>query len=146
MFWDEERENDIREREPLPPPSDFEPPQPPPKPPLLPPPPPPPPRGDEILPPVLAKGIILKMLKAKPMHGYDLAEEISTLVGRKIFKSRIYNILNTFEKQGLIYGKWEVQEKKARKVYYITEHGEAALEELKKPLSVLKNALDYFFT
>jgi len=89
-----------------PPPPSTEPEHPPPPPhappppstePEHPPPPPhaPPPAAREMLTPLVAKALVLRILKEKPSHGYDIAERISSILGRKIAKSRIYNLLNS---------------------------------------------------
>ena len=88
---------------------------------------------------------MLRILKEKPSHGYDIAERISSILGRKIAKSRIYNLLNSLETKGLVYSKWELAEGKARRIYYITDEGESFLEEAKIKLKILKSVIDYIF-
>jgi len=107
---------------------------------------PPPPPAREILAPFVAKALVLRILKEKPAHGYEIAERISSILGRKIAKSRVYNLLNTLETQGLVYSKWELAEGKARRIYYITDEGESFLEEAKIRLKILKSVIDYIFS
>ena len=42
--------------------------------------------------------------------------------------------------------KWEVSGKKARKMYYITDSGEAFLEDVKKKLEKLRSVIEYIYS
>ena len=89
-----------------------------------------------MIPPFLMTTIILKVLSEKPMHGYQIAEEISKTLEKEVPKPAIYFALKKLEKGGFLTFKWEMREKgPARKTYYITEEGE---ELLKHKMELLK--------
>jgi len=89
-----------------------------------------------MVPPFLMAAMILKLLSEKPMHGYQIAEEISKMLEKEVPRPVIYFALKKLEKDGFLTFKWEMQEKgPARKIYYITEEGE---ELLKLKMELLK--------
>ena len=89
-----------------------------------------------ILPPFFISAAILKIISKNPMHGYQIAEEISKMLGKEIPKPIVYITLKKLESFGFVVSKWEMREKgPARKVYYITEEG---LMILKNYLNLLK--------
>lgn len=98
-------------------------------------------------PPFLMSTITLKLVSKKPMHGYQIAEEISKILEREIPRPVIYFTLKKLEKEGFLTFKWDTQEKgPARKIYYITEEGEELLkykmELLKEFYQILGKILD----
>ena len=94
---------------------------------------------------VFAKGIlplyVLYILSNKPTNGNDIAHVIGIRTNGRWIPSTggIYPILNKFEKQKFIEGKWDDSEKKMQKIYTITESGKVELEERK---SLLKGRIE----
>lgn len=78
--------------------------------------------------------IILGMLLGGPAHGYQIKQNIVNSYGNRYFKlsnSALYPRLAKLEKEGLIEGRREPQEKVPdRKVYYITQPGIQKVKEL----------------
>jgi DNA-binding PadR family transcriptional regulator len=79
--------------------------------------------------------LVLGVLQAGPMHGYDLSKRLSNL-SRNMFRfgeGRLYPALHKLEKDGFIASEWEIQEgRPAKKIYTLTETGQGALTEHKK--------------
>lgn len=72
--------------------------------------------------------IILKFLTEQPMHGYQLIAKIRKNFGVRFGPSTIYPLLSSLQKKGYIKGHWDMSFKKPRKVYEITNMGQAALD------------------
>jgi PadR family transcriptional regulator, regulatory protein PadR len=74
--------------------------------------------------------LILATLSSGPQHGYEITRRVNGLDGMKIQDGQLYPILHRLENEGLIEAEWVPQEgKPARKVYQLTETGNAALEK-----------------
>jgi DNA-binding PadR family transcriptional regulator len=75
--------------------------------------------------------LIMRILYEKPMHGYQLLEEIKkrSCGCHKLESGSIYTILRRMEKGGLLNSKWEkVDGSLERRVYNLTEKGIEALK------------------
>ena len=73
------------------------------------------------------KYVILRLLRDKPRHGYEIIKELEERFGGVYTPSpgTVYPTLQLLEDQGLVRG----VETEGRKVYHITPEGEAFLEE-----------------
>ncbi|KUO39885.1 MAG: PadR family transcriptional regulator [Candidatus Hadarchaeum yellowstonense] len=77
----------------------------------------------------------LKLLKERPMYGYELRQETQRRFGWKPPTVTSYLVLYSLEKGGYVTVSWKEQRgKPARKYYKITKKGEELLQE----------AIDYF--
>jgi len=94
------------------------------------------------VPPPLISLFILKLLLKKPMHGYQISEELSKIFGCKVPRQVIYFILKKHEKAKHVVSTWIIKENsRPKKKYSITELGKKFLEhkirELKKIIELL---------
>jgi DNA-binding PadR family transcriptional regulator len=73
------------------------------------------------------KYVILRLLKEKPRHGYEIMKELEEKLGGWYTPSAgtVYPTLQLLEDQGYV----RVVEAEGKKVYHITTEGEAFLEE-----------------
>jgi len=73
------------------------------------------------------KYVILRLLKEKPRHGYEVIKALEEKLGGWYTPSAgtVYPTLQLLEDQGYV----RVQEEGGKKVYHITPEGEAFLEE-----------------
>ncbi|WP_299739060.1 PadR family transcriptional regulator [Rossellomorea sp. y25] len=89
--------------------------------------------------------LILSLLHAKPMYGYEIIKELE-LKSDGIFSFKegtIYPILHTLEDKGLIVSYWgEGTGKRKRKYYKLNDSGREFIQEKKEEWSVFKNAVD----
>jgi len=111
----------------------------------VPPPPSPPPPIPPPYPPLarLLPIAILRILKEKPLHGYQIAEELNKLLGYEVARPLVYMTLRRMEEQGLLVSRWEVSEKgPARRIYHVTEEGLEFFSRTIKELKLLKRLLD----
>ena len=67
--------------------------------------------------------IILNLLKAKPMHGYQIITCIRKNFGVYFGPSTIYPLLNSLEEKGYIKSEWDLSRDRPRKVYNLTVEG-----------------------
>ncbi len=83
------------------------------------------------VPPGILKPYILRLLSNRPMHGFEIMEEIFERTGRvwRPGPGTIYPTLSWLEENGYVEGVLEVRGEKARKPYRITPKGTAALKE-----------------
>ncbi len=96
--------------------------------------------------------IFLRLLDEKPMHGYQLMEELNKrglAQPEKIEPGAVYTVLRRMEHRGLLSSEW--QEKEAgpdRRVYTLTEEGrmhlKAGLESMKTRKAVLDDLSAYY--
>jgi DNA-binding PadR family transcriptional regulator len=73
---------------------------------------------------------MLRILYEKPMHGYQLLEEIEQKSGgfHKLEPGSIYTLLRRMEERGLLESKWEkVEGGPDKRVYTVTKDGAEAL-------------------
>lgn len=78
------------------------------------------------------KFVILRLIKEKPRHGYEIIKALEERMGGCYTPSAgtVYPTLQLLEDQGLV----KVVETEGKKVYHITPEGEAFLEEHKSTL------------
>jgi DNA-binding PadR family transcriptional regulator len=73
----------------------------------------------------------MRILYEKPMHGYQLLEEIEkrSCGCHKLETGSIYTLLRRMEERGLLKSKWEKAEgSPERRIYNLTEKGVEALK------------------
>ncbi|MGA3060910.1 MAG: PadR family transcriptional regulator [Candidatus Bathyarchaeia archaeon] len=71
--------------------------------------------------------IILQLLDAHPMHGYEVIVTIRKFYGVSFGPSTIYPILSTMEKKNYIKCEWNMNGERPRKVYALTSDGKCLL-------------------
>ncbi len=84
----------------------------------------------------LVEPALLAFLAKENLHGYGLLEKLETLKLTSISPSVIYRILRDYEEIGLVQSDWDTEESQGppRRVYAITEAGNAALERARGSL------------
>lgn len=86
---------------------------------------------------VFTKGLlpvyVLYILSKEPTNGNDISRKIGENTNGLWIPSTggIYPILKTFEKDGLINGLWNDENKKIQKIYSLTDNGKLELENKK---------------
>ncbi len=75
--------------------------------------------------------LLMRILYEKPMHGYQLLEEIEQRSGgyHKLEPGSIYTLLRRMEERGFLESKWEkVEGGPDRRIYHLTDKGIEALK------------------
>lgn len=89
----------------------------------------------------LAKGlldmIILQLLDHEPMHGYQIITRIRKGFGVYFGPSTIYPLLGELEKKCYVKSAWNVNAERPRKVYELTNDGEAVLNFTENSLNLI---------
>ncbi|MFA6941052.1 MAG: PadR family transcriptional regulator [Clostridiaceae bacterium] len=86
---------------------------------------------------VFTKGLlpvyVLYILSMEPTNGNDISRRIGENTNGLWIPSTggIYPILKTFEKDGVISGSWNDENKKIQKIYSLTDNGKLELENKK---------------
>jgi DNA-binding PadR family transcriptional regulator len=79
--------------------------------------------------------VILQFLKAEPMHGYSIITGIRRNFGVYFGPSTIYPLLGVLEEKGYVKSKWDLNNDRPRKVYYITLDGDNLLNGTEESLN-----------
>jgi DNA-binding PadR family transcriptional regulator len=84
--------------------------------------------------------LVLKVLSSRPMHGYEIAKQISSFLGGKYEPSPglIYPTLQSLEDQDLVSGRQDG----GKKVYTITAAGRADLKRGAEELEAIVRLVD----
>ncbi len=90
----------------------------------------------------------LILLSKKPYHGYEIMREIRerTMGFWRPTAGGIYPILRSLEDSRYIEGKWDLQKKRKRKIFRITEAGKHVLERSLAKRSQIANSMSGLFT
>jgi DNA-binding PadR family transcriptional regulator len=91
---------------------------------------------------------VLILLSRKPYHGYEIMREIKerTMGFWKPTAGGIYPILRNLEESRYIKGKWDLQKKRKRKIFRITETGKQVLKRSLTKESQIANSMTGLFT
>jgi DNA-binding PadR family transcriptional regulator len=76
---------------------------------------------------------LLWFISKKPTHGYEIIKSLEGEEGFRVMTaSQLYPLLKELTKAGLIFQQKEMQGKRARKTYHVTEKGLEALRAARK--------------
>lgn len=91
---------------------------------------------------------VLILLSKKPYHGYEIMREIKerTMGFWRPTAGGIYPILRNLEDSRYIEGKWDLQKKRKRKIFRITQAGKQILERSLAKESQIANSMSGLFT
>ncbi|MFH1785031.1 MAG: PadR family transcriptional regulator [Candidatus Micrarchaeota archaeon] len=75
---------------------------------------------------------LLWLISKKPMHGYELIKTVEKDGGFKIVTaSKVYPILKSLTRKGLIDHEKQAQGRRIKKIYHITDKGKMALKRIR---------------
>jgi DNA-binding PadR family transcriptional regulator len=91
---------------------------------------------------------VLILLSKKPYHGYEIMREIKerTMGFWRPTAGGIYPILRNLEDSKYIEGKWDLQKKRKKKIFRITEAGKQVLKRSLAKESQIANSMSGLFT
>ena len=88
----------------------------------------------------------LVVLREQPSHGYELMERLEEFGFEQINSGTLYRTLRKMEKEGLCKSEWETSTSgPARRVYSITNDGEAYLTSWTEECKKYQLVLDSFY-
>jgi DNA-binding PadR family transcriptional regulator len=96
--------------------------------------------------------LIMRVLYEKPMHGYQLMEELEDrgfVLPNRLESGAIYTILRRMEAHGLLKSEWERGESgRNRRIYNVTDKGIQALrmglKTIVKRRSLMENLIAFY--
>jgi len=90
--------------------------------------------------------ILLLMLREWSSYGYELMEKMATFGVHALNAGTFYRTLRQMEKDGMVSSRWNTSEGgPARRMYSITEAGEAYLKYWTESLNQYQKMMDTFF-
>ncbi len=90
--------------------------------------------------------VILSMLRGWNSYGYELMEKMSTFGLNAMNPGTFYRTLRQMEKDGIVSSSWDTSEAgPARRVYSITDAGEAYLKLWTESLNQYQKMMNTFF-
>jgi len=90
--------------------------------------------------------VLLLMLRQWSSYGYELMEKMSTFGLSAMNPGTFYRTLRQMEKDGMVSSSWDTSEGgPARRIYSITDAGEAYLNYWAKSLDQYQRMMDTFF-
>ena len=81
--------------------------------------------------------VVLQLLRAHPMHGYQLITSIRKSFGVYFGPSTIYPLLTTLEDNGYVQSRWDMAHERPRKVYELTKDGQSTLDLTEDSLELI---------
>ena len=103
-------------------------------------------RGVEVRPRNWLVPVVLVTLREWNSYGYELMERLTAFGFEAMNPGTLYRTLRQMEKEGLCDSRWETSKGgPARRVYSITEAGEAYLDFWAESLEQYRHIMDTFF-
>ena len=81
--------------------------------------------------------IILQLLDAKPIHGYQIITKIRKSFGVYFGPSTVYPLLTSLEKKGHVKSHWNMESERPRKIYELTIQGRNLLDFTANSLNLM---------
>ncbi len=76
-----------------------------------------------------AEPAILLLLRERPVHGYELLEELPKLTSERVDMGNLYRFLRLLESEGVVRSDWDDQAPgPSKRVYELTDDGRALLD------------------
>jgi PadR family transcriptional regulator, regulatory protein PadR len=76
-----------------------------------------------------AEPSVLLLLRERPVHGYELLEQLPELTGERVDMGNLYRFLRLLETDGIVRSEWDdAAPGPSKRVYELTGEGRALLE------------------
>lgn len=73
---------------------------------------------------------MLLLLRERPVHGYELLEQVPELTGERVDMGNLYRFLRVLESDGIVRSEWDDQAPgPSKRVYELTDEGRALLDQ-----------------
>jgi PadR family transcriptional regulator PadR len=91
---------------------------------------------------------VLLLLRAGPLHGYELLERLPPLVGEeRVDMGNLYRFLRTLEEDGIVTSEWQDDVPgPAKRTYALTDAGQRLLDDWAAALRDVRGRVDAFLT
>lgn len=100
-----------------------------------------------VLPKNFLRACVLLLLRERAGHGYDLLERLAPLGFQRDDPGRLYRVLRSLERDGLVHSAWEASGSGPdRRIYELTRDGMEALHESARSLVETSQLLSFFLS
>ena len=94
-----------------------------------------------------AEPAVLLLLRERPVHGYELLEQLPELTGERVDMGNLYRFLRVLETDGIVRSTWDDQAPgPSKRIYELTDEGRALLDQWASALRDSQTRLDGFLT
>jgi PadR family transcriptional regulator PadR len=77
-----------------------------------------------------AEPAVLLLLRERPVHGYELLEQLPEVTGERVDMGNLYRFLRLLESEGIVRSEWNDKASgPSKRVYELTDEGHALLDE-----------------
>jgi poly-beta-hydroxybutyrate-responsive repressor len=94
-----------------------------------------------------AEPAVLLLLRERPVHGYELLEQLPELTGERVDMGNLYRFLRLLEADGIVRSEWDAAAPgPSKRVYELTGEGRALLDQWVSALEDSQRRIDSFLT
>jgi PadR family transcriptional regulator, regulatory protein PadR len=94
-----------------------------------------------------AEPAVLLLLRERPVHGYELLEQLPDLTGERVDMGNLYRFLRLLEAEGIVRSEWDDDAAgPSKRVYELTDDGRALLDGWATALRDAQARTDAFLT
>jgi PadR family transcriptional regulator PadR len=94
-----------------------------------------------------AEPAVLLQLRERPVHGYELLEQLPELTGERVDMGNLYRFLRVLEAEGIVRSDWDDEAPgPSKRVYELTSEGRALLDQWAVALRGAQGRIDGFLT
>jgi poly-beta-hydroxybutyrate-responsive repressor len=94
-----------------------------------------------------AEPAVLLLLRERPVHGYELLEQLPDLTGERVDMGNLYRFLRLLESDGIVRSEWDDGAAgPSKRIYELTDEGRALLDQWASALRDSQTRLDGFLT
>jgi PadR family transcriptional regulator, regulatory protein PadR len=92
-----------------------------------------------------AEPAVLLLLRERPVHGYELLEQLPELTGERVDMGNLYRFLRLLESDGIVSSEWDDGAPgPSKRVYQLTDEGRALLDQWASALNDSQTRLGRF--
>ena len=92
-----------------------------------------------------AEPAVLLLLRERPVHGYELLEQLPELTGERVDMGNLYRFLRMLETDGIVRSEWDdAAAGPSKRVYELTDDGRALLDQWASALNDSQTRLGQF--
>jgi PadR family transcriptional regulator len=94
-----------------------------------------------------AEPAVLLLLRERPVHGYELLEQLPELTGERVDMGNLYRFLRLLETDGIVRSEWDDRAAgPSKRIYQLTDEGRALLDQWASALRDSQTRLESFLT
>ena len=94
-----------------------------------------------------AEPAVLLLLRERPVHGYELLEQLPELTGERVDMGNLYRFLRMLESDGIVRSQWDDRAPgPSKRVYELTEEGRGLLDKWASALRDSQARTDSFLS